>query len=118
MENVSNRRSKVSATEVEYQTHIKVNVEIKNEKDEIIKSHKSFGYVGDIPNTWTETTDITSVRPALLATPTRWHQELLSTSGANINNPNACCVYLSTDDKSSWLGCSYKNKVTQQRDCN
>ena len=51
MENVSNRRSKVSATEVEYQTHIKVNVEIKNEKDKIIKSHKSFGYVGDVPNT-------------------------------------------------------------------
>ena len=128
IENISNRRSNVStrgdslvlaAMELEYQTHIKVNVGIKNKKDKIIKSHKIFGYDGDVPNTSTETTDITAVRRALPATPTRWHQELLLTSGANINNPNACRVCSSTDEKSSSLGHSYKNnKVTQQRDYN
>ena len=99
-------------------THIKVNVGIKTEKHKIVKSYKSFGYDGDVPNTSTETTDITFLRPALPATPTRRHQELSSTSEANINNPNACRVCLSTDEKSSWLGCSYKNKVTQRTDCN
>ena len=74
IENVSNRRSKVStrgdslvlaAMELEYQTHMKVNVGIKSEKEKIIKSHKSFEYDSDVPNTSTETEDITSVRPAL-----------------------------------------------------
>ena len=104
--------------ELKYQTHIKVNVGIKTEKHKIIKPYKSFGYDADVPNASTETTDITFLRPALPATPTRRHQELSSTSEANINNPNACRVCLSTDEKSSWLGCSYKNKVTQQTDCN
>ena len=60
----------------------------------------------------TETTDITSVRAALPATSTCRQQELPSTSGENINNPNACHVSPSTDEKSSWLGCCYKNQVT------
>ena len=103
IENISHRRSKVStqsdsfvlaAMELEYQTHIKVNVGIKNEKDKIIKSHKSFGYDDDIPNTSTETTDVTFIRPALSATLTH-RQELLSTSGTNINNPNVLsCVFI------------------------
>ena len=103
IENVSNRRSKVStqidsfvlaAMELEYQTHIKLNVGIKNEMDKIIKSRKSFGYDGDIPNTSTETTDITFIRPTLSATPTH-RQELLSTRGTNINNPNVLsCAFI------------------------
>lgn len=128
IENISNRRSNVStrgdslvlaAMKLEYQTHTKVNVGIKNKKDKIIKSHKIFGYDGDVPNKSTETTDITAARRALPATLTCWHQELLLTSGANINNPNACHVCSSTDEKSTSIGHSYKNnKVTQQRDYN
>ena len=81
IENVSNSRSKVLtrgdslvlvSMELEYQTHIKVNVGIKNEKDKIIKSHKIHQQKQQQKqNTSTETTDITFVRPALPPTPTR-----------------------------------------------
>ena len=47
--------------ELEYQTH------------KIIKLCRSFGCDGDVPNTSTESTGVTSVRPALPTTPTRWH---------------------------------------------
>lgn len=76
--------------ELKYQIHIKVYVGTKNEKDKITKPHKSLGYDDDVPSVSTESTDITSVRLALFPTPTHWHQELMSTRGAGMNNPNAC----------------------------
>lgn len=106
----------LTAMELEMQTKVRVNVEIKNpEATKVLRDYKSLGFGGT-----TATPAASDEAPVSLPqTPTRGRQVADSIpSTSTSSNGLGCKVCGKTDEISYWLGCSKLNKITRQYDCN
>ena len=110
IEDLAARRKKIStrtdtlvlnAMEIELQTHMKINLQIKNDKGKkVIRSHKSFGYErpsGDGEQRRLNSNERAQAeqRPQLTTTPTMRHNIVQSTPGSSssTSGQNGCKIY-------------------------
>ena len=110
IEDLAARRKKIStrtdtlvlnAMEIELQTHMKINLQIKNDKGKkVIRSHKSFGYErpsGDGEQRRLNSNERAQAeqQPQLTTTPTMRHNIVESTPGSSssASGQNGCKIY-------------------------
>ena len=108
----------------ELQTHVKINLQIKNDEGKkVIWSYKSFGYESQSGNgeqhrlNWNEGAQAEQ-QPQLPTTPMRRQNIEESTPGSSSSTAgqNECKISRLTEDTRLWLGCSYVNRITRQQD--
>ena len=123
----NNQRSRgdslvLAAMEIEVQTHTLINVEIKNKKGKVTKSHTCFGFHGaHNPQQPQPTTSDSSAPDVIPSSPERAHQEVVDTAqpgpSSADNDVDMCRVCLKEGEFSYWLGCSHRHKITDESNC-